>query len=411
VNAVPEHEEQSPGLTLTALEALGIGDPTGAITLARYRYQTKIAVRAWLRCLLPDGPVAIACERIEDQVMVHPMLLRFQQVKTRDKGVWTPGKVCEDGGGLDALVRAFTQVRAAGHLGIARFELLLEGPSTGDRHGAAFFADPTTASARVRGKVYDHGLPAGCIDQFLSRLRLHPGQPSRETIDGVNISTLVCLFPDQSGHTVLTIYTSLLDVAGAAQAAEVNPARAPWQDVVAVLGAGGDRAPIFGLQVLARERLLELLPPSPHAELATRQALLRRMAETDANLSGLELKMVSAGARPDTVSEAKIRRALAEVHRQQALAASDEGAARLERLAEDVLTFAKAVAKSVMLSAVGNPAVAASPAEAVFAQLVLKVTDLQALDIYAIFPDEPYGVFGYLCQISDECRFPWRDAS
>jgi Cap4-like dsDNA endonuclease family protein len=155
-------EEHQAWLALMVLETLGVGDPTGAITLARYRYQTKITVSAWLTCLLPDGPVAVACERVEDQVVIHQMRLRFQQVKTRDKGVWTPAKVCEDGGGLDALVRAYRIAREAGHLEIASFELLLEGPSTDRRDGAAFFADPTTASANVRRRLRDHGLPAEC---------------------------------------------------------------------------------------------------------------------------------------------------------------------------------------------------------------------------------------------------------
>jgi hypothetical protein len=194
---------------------------------------------------------------------------------------------------------------------------------------------------------------------------------------------------------------------------DTNLSRAPWLQVITVFDTSSDPAPAFGLQVLTRERLLQLLPPLPDADLTARQALLHRIAETDTDtsLSGLEVKMVSAGARPDTVMEAKTKRALAEVQRQQALAASDEGAARLDRLAEDVLTFAKAVATSVKLAAVGNPAVAARPAEAVFAQLAVRITDLRALDVHGIFVSEPYGMFGFLCQLSDECRFPWRDAS
>ena len=411
MNSRSQGEEHQAGLALMVLETLGIGDPTGAITLARYRYQTKITVNVWLTCLLPDGPVAVACERVEDQVVIHQMSLRFQQVKTRDRGVWTPAKVCEDGGGLDALVRSYRIAREAGHLEIASFELLLEGPSTDRRDGAAFFANPTTASVNVRRRLRDHQLPDECVDDFLTRLRLHPGRPSRDTIDGVNILALVCLFPDQSSHTILTTYTTLLEVAGAAQAGDTNLTRAPWLEVITAFDIRSDPAPAFGLQVLTRERLLQLLPPLPHADLTSRQALLHRMAETDTSLSGLEVKMISAGARPDTVMEAKTKRALAEVQRQQALAASDEGAARLDQLAEDVLTFAKAVATSVKLAAVGNPAMAARPAEAVFAQLALRITDLRALDVHGIFVSEPYGMFGFLCQLSAECRFPWRDAS
>ncbi len=410
MDASPENEGLT-GLALAALEGLGTGEPAGALTLARYRYQTKMTISAWLTCLLPDGPVAIACERVEDQVLVYPACLRFQQVKTRDKGVWTPGKVCEDGGGLDSLVRSYNMAQAAGQLGIAKFELLLEGPSTDSPSGVAFFADASTASAKVRTRLGDHGLPVEQMDDFLSRLRLYPNSPSRDTVDGVNILTLACLLPDQSGYTILTTYTKLLDAAGAAQAADTSLTRTPWQEVVAALDAGNDPTPAFGLQVLTHDGLVELLPPLPHVELVDQQALLRRVAETGANLSALEVKMVSAGARPETVMEAKTKRALAEVLRQQALAASDEGAARLERLTVNVLTFANAVAKSVRLAAVGNPAVAARPAEATFAELVLKVNELRTLDVEGIFASEPYGVLGYLCHLSDECRFPWRDAS
>jgi len=69
------------------------------------------------------------------------------------------------------------------------------------------------------------------------------------------------------------------------------------------------------------------------------------------------------------------------------------------------------VATSVTLTAVGNPAVAARPAEAVFAELVLKVSELRALDVEGVFASEPYGMLGYLCHLSDECHFPWRAAS
>jgi hypothetical protein len=397
--------------TLVVLGILGVGDPTGTNTLARYRYQTKITVGAWLTCLLSDGPTAVVCERVEDQVVVYGDRLHFQQVKTRDRGVWTPGKICEGGGGLDSLVRAYKLVRAKGYLEMAWFELLLEGPATEQSDGAAFFENPSRASTKVRDRLRAHGLPAECVDDFLSRLRLHPSRPSRDTIDSVNLCAMACLAPDQPMTVVLAAYEELLKVAEAAQSAELALARAQWQEVIATLLPARDSLPALGRQLLTREQLLSLLPLISDAVLLDRQVELRRLTEGGASMSPLERKLLTAGATPDTLTRAKEMRALANVRLQQLLASSDGNSARLERLASNALTFAQAVTTTVQLEAGRNPMIAARPAEATFASLAQQVAELQALDGDQLFADDPYGVLGYLCHLSDQCRFGWRAAS
>lgn len=396
---------------MAVLGILGVGDPTGTITLARYRYQTKITVGAWLSCLLSDGPTAVVCERVEDQVVVYADRLHFQQVKTRDRGVWTPAKVCEAGGGLDSLVRAYKLVRATGYLEMAWFELLLEGPATEQSDGVAFFANPSRASTKVRDRLRAHGLPAECVDDFLSRLRLHTGRPSRDTIDSVNLCALACLAPGQPMTIVLAAYEELLTVAETAQSAELSLARAQWQEVIATLLPARDSLSALGRQLLTREQLLSLLPLLSDVVLSDRQVELRRLTQSGASMSPLERKLLTAGAKQDTLTKAKERRALANVRLQQLLASSDSNGARLERLASNALTFAHAVTTTVQLEAGRNPMIAERPAEATFASLAQKVAELQALDHDQLFADDPYGVLGYLCHLSDQCRFGWRAAS
>lgn len=410
--STPHTGDASAEPALTLLGTLGVGDPTGTATLRRYRYQTKTTVKAWLTCLLFDGPVAVACERVEDQVVVYRDRLHFQQVKTRERGVWTPGKICEDGGGLDSLVRAYELVRAKECLEMAVFELLLEGPATDQPDRFAFFANPSSASVEVRNRLHAHGLPAEYVDDFLSRLRLHPGYPSRDTIDPVNLCALACLLPDQPYGTVFTAYDELLKVAEGAQAAELSLARAPWQEVVTtLLPPAPDSLPSLGQQLLTRDQLLGLLPPVSDLLLAERQVELRRLTESGASLSPLERKLLTAGARSDTVAKAKTMRASADVQRQQLLAASDGNGARLEQLATNVLTFADAVLTTIALDAATNRVIAARPADATFAFLAQKVTELRALDSDHLFTSDPYGVLGYLCHLSDQCRFGWRAVS
>jgi Cap4 dsDNA endonuclease len=397
----------------TALVHIRPRDIAGPDTFRRYRYQAKQVFAAWLQCLLPDGPIAVICEHVEDYVVVFDDTIRFRQVKTRNKGVWTVGKISKDGGGLDSLIRSYLTVQEAGMLDIATFELLLEGVSSERSETVLFFTNPENAPESTKRKICEYGLPSTSLPEFLSRLRVLPGMSSQSTIDAVNVNALAGVLTNQPLGVIRRIYRELLVKVEAAQAEEVDLFSTDWADSVrnADALAGQASALSFGSKLLTRQQLLQILPPIPQENLAQMQAAVSLLAAPGTVISQLERKLISAGATEATLDKAKTLRALADVQLELAAAANAEAIGQIDRLADDVLTFARATATNVALTSAGNPVMIARQGDAVFAQLATQVTQLRALDTAQLLCNEPYGVLGYLCHLSDKCYYSWKEES
>jgi hypothetical protein len=152
--------------------------------------------------------------------------------------------------------------------------------------------------------------------------------------------------------------------------------------------------------------LAEYTPPLPGA---LPERLLARIADGQ-TMSALEMKQRAAGASDQTVERTQSLRAEMEVARQLLLAGRANPEQDLDRLANRVLMVAEATAAAVDLSAAANPVAAARPAEAVAVTLMSEPNRLAAVDSDHLFGGDGLMVYGYLANLSDQCRFGWRKA-
>lgn len=397
---------------LLALLAQVDADPTGAMTFERYIWQAKQAVRQWLTCLSEhQGPLFVVCEHAEDLVLVYGDHFRFLQMKTRDRGSWSALAMSDRG--LDALVRSYAAARDAGIHELATFELWLEGPISDAADTGAFVDNPATASKTVRDKLVGHGLNPGWLDDFLSRLVIHPDQPTRAHIDAKVVWELSAIWPALSRPELDMTYERLLTAATAAQSTAVSPATiqlhlATARPGISRLLPGPDEPSGVAIdpiraQILSHAMLVALTPPLPGESV---DQLLARMSQGSAS-SLLELKMMAAGARTQTIRLAQELRADMEVQRQLLLASRENGEADLELLGIRILRVADATARRIALTAASNPAAVARPAEAIAADLLSRPAELGQCDRKSIFGGDGQLIYGYLCHLSDLCKFRW----
>jgi hypothetical protein len=387
--------------TAAALEAFTSlpNDPTGIDTFERYLWQAKLAVLNWLATLGPNGPIAVVAEMVEDLVVIETDLFRFAQLKTRDRGSWSAAKICGKDHAVSKLVASYQAAKAAGLLELSQFEVWLEGPPSADAPTSAFFANPAKADADIRKKIRAMGLKGAELTEFLSRLRIVCQQPSRQFIDAVVMKAIGATWPHLQFQQQADLYEQLLKLATAAQAASEPPTV-----VRAALSVGrGDPADSEGWapiqsQALLREHLRSICPPLGSASNAE---LLQRAAAGETTL--LELKLVRAGAGPETVANAISARADAEVAATLAVSGGriDEG--DVEALDKRILSMADSVAA---LGRLGGPS-ALAPAEHVFHNLMSRPADVSSTDTASVFEGDHRLVVGHLCGLSDQCRFGW----
>ncbi|MFD7433294.1 dsDNA nuclease domain-containing protein [Streptomyces sp. NPDC059861] len=386
------------------------GEDTGIQTFSRYRWQAKQAVRHWLTCIgSEEGAVEVVCERLEDIAIVYPNLVRFAQLKTRDRGSWSAKSTCDKGHGIDSLIRTYKAACQINVQNVSFFELWLEGPMSGTRETADFFGDPKSASAEIRKKIVALGLPKNDLDHFLSRLSVKVQQPSRAHMDAVVLREMSVIWPTCSMSELEEVYVRLLEAAAAAQAGE-SPMGAVHRYVAQALNnreqASGETQapPDFSVHVLTVDTLRALTPPSPSE---SDKKLLERMAAGSIT-SMLELKLRRAGATEDTLRQAKEMRAEAEIDRQLVLASRSNSEHQFEKLGKRVLTVANAMAKKANLSGASNPVAATRPAEFVTAEMLSDPSILGQLDRDDLFDSDGLRVYGFLCHLSDQCLFAWR---
>lgn len=405
-------ESPTPGI-LSALASTE-SEETGVRTFARYLWQTKQSVRHWLTCLRQSGaPCAVICERVEDIAIVYPDAVVFAQLKTRDRGSWSAKSVCDKGHGIDALIRSYMESRKAGIHNISTFELWLEGPMSDAKATRDFFEDAAKASEEVKKKIVGLGLKSEYLADFLGRLRIVVQQPAQAHIDSVVIREMGALWPSLSTPELEDLYERLLDMATAAQAG-AEPigsirryiARQISSEAPGTLGPSQEDLGPLAIHILWRTTLSEMTPPLPGE---SHDDLLERMS-VGGTKSMLELKMRRAGVSSQTLEQAQDFRAQSDIKRQLAMAGRSNGEVEFSDLSMRVLTVANAIAKRIDLNSVSNPLAAARPADAIAAEILSNPSNFGALDQDGLLGRDGFAVYGYLCQLSDECHFPWRVA-
>lgn len=388
------------------LQSLMGGDDSGASTFARYRYQSKITLLHWLRTLLEDGPEVVYAEHVEDLVLDFGNRHEFIQIKSRgpDRHLWRAGEMCDSGGGIDSLARAYAIAKDTN----CTFELHLEGGSSPSAETKGFVDDCTRASEslkkKIKARLKDVGVPASHLNAFLGRLRIRPKQPDQSAIDSRCVECIVRLAPNLTGQEIVQLTEKLLGIVEDAQQARCADlaSDAPPEDflranLVGILQLDGD-ASVVADKALSAERLRDLLPTAPSRD---DLLLLRRVTDTPTaqGASALERKLTDAGATVGVVEKAKALRAMSEVRRIELQSGSDHLVDRLEDLQNRVLTHAEAVALGFMA--------APAPANDVWSSLVTSV-GLEDTDQFDLFQRDRQALVGLLCCMSDECRFGWR---
>ena len=398
--------DQSDIGPLEALAAMGPGDTTGTQTFERYIYQCKVAVQRWLNTLALNGECHIACEFVDDITLVTDSEITFAQVKTRDRGAWTASRVLESGGGMDALVRSYNLANAAGYRGAVYFELILEGPAGADQDTRTFFDNPLAATERQRQKLVNLALAADDTEDFLSRLKITPQYHARQSIDGVTLQMLMAIAPGHSA-AIQTTYDNLLQqvisahLGLAAQADHDSP-------LVLQPRTGTEEPPILETHALSRTSLVALLPLTP--SLAAEQRELLKSANGGAlAMTNLELKLRVAGATENTIRRAKERRAEASTALMSRPALGHDTDSPVETLRVQVLEHAEGVVADIVATA-ALEATRIQPADAVWGRLVQQTGVLGELDREGVFQGTGSKVLGYLCELSDQCLFLWRQS-
>lgn len=373
-------------------------DPTGTVTFERFRWQTKLAVRTWLTSLGPDGPVSVVTEHVEDLVVVETALLRFAQLKTRDKGSWSAKSITAPGHAISRLVKSYKLAKDVGIHTSSSFEAWLEGPQAEGKQTTNFFSDPTCADAEIKKRIRDFGIRSPALDDFLSRLVIRCYEPTRQSIDAVVLKLIGALWPHLSFLQVELLYERLLDMATTAQASAEPPAA--MRGVLKTARAAdmtldATWAPI-ARQTLHRNQVRALCPP---LGTDTNEDLLARVEAGHASM--LELKLIRAGATAKTVAAAKGLRADSDIASKSARAAGRADDHVIQAIETRLLALARSTA------ALASSGVPGAPAEMIFHGLMGRPTDLLSTDPNKVFDGEARLVVGELCNLSDQCKFGW----
>lgn len=398
--------EDAPLTPIAALATIGPGDTTGTETLHRYVYQFKVAVQRWLGTLTSQVECHIVCEFVDDITLVTEDDLTFVQVKTRDRDSWTAAQIQKSKGGLDALIRSYNLAKAAGYRDRVRLELLLEGPPSSRSDTRRFFDNPPDATEQERERLRTLQLDVNDIDDFLGRLTITPQYYTRQTIDAAILRMLMTIIPGDTG-TIESTYRTLLERAVAAHLGLAASAD-PESPLVLQAGLEFETASILGSHALSRTELLELLPPSP--TLADEQrALLEAANAGPLSMSDLEFKLRVAGATDNTVDRAKARRAEASAELIRRVGLGPEADPAERSLKRRVLEYAEGVTADVVAAA-STHSLRIRPANAIWGRLLQQTESLGVLDRDAVFGGDGSKVLGYLCHLSDQCLFGWREA-
>jgi hypothetical protein len=390
-------------------------DSSGLDTFDRYIWQAKQIVRQWLTCIAREpGPLFLLCEQVEDLSIVYPDRIRFIQFKTRDRGSWNVSGMCEHG--IESLARTYNNALEFGLSPETKIELWLEGPIGDSSKVQKFVKNPSDADLDTRRQLCNLGVKEHNLDDFLNRLIIRPGQPSRSHIDAVAIREIGALWPALSQGELEYIYQQLLTAASAAQSGEPTPttiyphlirAQSRLHPGTAVVDFSFlPELQQLANQILSRDMITALTPP--RAEESNDELLNRISNGSHASL--LELKMARSGADSEIIMQAKELRAEMEIQRQLLIASREPSSidTAFSNLSKRILVTAKATARRVDMLGASNPTAASRPATAIASELLSHPANLANCDRERIFESDGHILYGYLCHLSDQCDFEWR---
>ena len=382
-------------------------DDSGRDAFERFRFQAHVAFPYCLRCALDEGVERVTCEYFEDLLVEEPSRLRFIQIKTRnqDYGPWKLLDLCSKSGALRSLLRTF---RALADLSDGRerlFEIRLEGtlarndlirrlPKAGPG------SDDDVARAVVKAMKGDTGIKLNEARALLGHVLIAPTR-LRESIEDRNFRLLRTVAGHLSADELAAVSTRVIELISSAMEGQLLKDQWPMAALEPDTEDEASKARVAGKRLepdLLRDAFAPVLRENSGATLSNIDPALVDQG------SELERKLHLAGASDPVVAHAKFLRAAAtrreiEVRSSTVNEDVDE---RFEDLEKRIL-----LACGQSLIAVGSTKL---PADAVFNDLLTRfATHPQAHDPAKLFRQDHALLMGGACNLSDACRFEWRE--
>lgn len=385
---------------MPGVESIPPPDDSGSDAFTRFRYQAHVAFQFSLACWTEHGVTAIYCEHFEDLLVESEEELRFIAIKTRDLayGPWRLVDLCGSSGGFRSLLRTYRALHGLDDTRTVILEARLEGVlKKGDLAEELRAPRDGDVSPELVAKCSELLACDGSeAEDFLRHVRVCDGEPAREVIQDRNLRFLRTVAGGMSANALKEIYDSAIKLLETAMTAQLLTDRWPLAIVVASTRedalAGAAQA-----KRLDRSALDQAFGPLKGSD----TPLL--IGEIDASLlraTGLERKLVAAGASDNVLRRTKDLRAHAGRRLEEVRAARRRGVDdQLEDLNNRLLTVAEAVTAGINTDRAANAIWLA-----LLAQLMATPAACDPLHLLA---QDSMLLAGQVCQLSDECRFEW----
>lgn len=370
-------------------------DNTGSETLERYRYQAQISVRFCLECLTGNN-VSVFLEHFEDIVVEYSDKWIFIQVKTKEPHL-QPWNFSAAHSGLQSLYRTYKNISGVN----AEYHLYLEGGiKRDDLLNELVLPTKEELSQKLISEVAKLlKISEKDCEDFLTAVTVFPNQPSKDLMVQANISMIGEVSPKVPVGEIIGIEKKLTDEILNAMAA-TRLKNKLFQHVCGTKQLDIKKEVVKQKQ-FNRQKLKEIVGTSVNGN----YPLLRRYLDTAQGVpSDLERKMIRGGAKEAIINRAKNLRANSTIRLIEARASalydiSDE--------IEDLDFRQEQWAEAIIAKLEDN----SSPANLIWAAMTEKLMDSKDLrdnlDPSHIFIGDPMLILGYLCELSDRCRFAW----
>ena len=374
-------------------------DDTGSDTFGRFCYQAYVAFRYCLACAFDEEVVSVIPEHFEDIAVEYPNRWVFLQIKTRnlERGPWRLADLlAADGGALHSLYRTHRELAKTSidYLVVA----CLEGAINPKDDINCLLTPEGREDNGLRQRICDRlKMPLNECDEFLARVRLRPGEPSRDLIVERNLRLLGAHSPTTQYGKLNLIHDSVVRRIFTAMESRVSGDEWPLAafDVDQVSEAARNN--------VRQKRLnADLLRPLFGELTAPNRPLLQRIADPIGRVpSVIEEKLLAAGATPQIVSDAETLRANANAWWYQSAAATLQDN---HAVMDDLRLRLQMRFNSVIARHVGLPA----PANQVWGDL-FDLLNRQAgtIDSSDSFLQDPDLLLGEICSMTDECLLEW----
>jgi hypothetical protein len=374
-------------------------DDSGSDTFRRYCYQAHVAFPFCLKCALGEDILSVVAEHVEDVAIEEVDKWRFLQVKTRNPelGPWRLSHLTSTGGALHS---AFRSHKVLPDVSLT-IEILLEGSISPKDEINLLRSEEGRRRPELCEKIQQAlGIDPQDCESFMSRIRLTPGLPSRDSIVDRNLRLLGNHASNSVHAAILAMYErAIMKIYDAMQGLlDEN-----WFELIlSSTELSDDAAKTFEAKRLTRDALQEALS----AALAPSKPLLKRILDQDAGPpSVLEQKLLVGGAPPAIIATAKSLRANAAIE-------EFENAATTLWGEDNVLDDVRERLRMRVESIAAVHAEAPRPAVPVWATLIERLPGwAPTVDQYWTFRRDPDLLLGEICQMADLCQIDWGQAS